>query len=569
MTSISTIAPSGRLELGWTNKHLRLLADESGGYEWTTPGDYRVAEVRLVHDVTAVGTASTSKKRAQDNILMRGDALHALRSLASLPEFAAEYLGKVGCAYIDPPFNTGQAFTQYDDALEHSVWLTMIRDRLVQIRDLLAPDGSVWVHLDDAEQAYCRVLMDELFGRANFIATVVWEKADSPRNSARHFSTDQDYMLVYAKDAKTWRPNRLPRTAESDAIYSNPDGDPRGDWLPGDPYANKPYSKGLFTIEGPTARSFSPPPGRYWRVSEEKLRELDADGRVWWGPTGDARPSIKRYLTEVAELVPRTLWRKEDVGSNRTSKNEARALLPGVEAFDTPKPEAFMERVLRIATRPGEIVLDAFAGSGTTAAVAHKMGRRWVTIERIRSTVEVYTLPRLTKVITGEDQGGISGALEWTGGGGFRVVDMAPSMFAVADERVVLAPWAVGGLLAECVAAQTGFAYDEEDPPFAGRKGRQRLAVVDGLISVDVLELLVGWLGDDDLLTVYGTALDPACRAALSHMRRGSVVRRIPQAVLDDYRNMARSTACLDWPSTSLVDTGSEGTAFDAAAAPA
>lgn len=545
----SVIQPSGRLELTWTNKPLRLLADEAGGYEWTQPSDYRVAEVRLLHDVAHAGSTRSQRSRAQDNLLIRGDALHALTSLTSLPEFQREYGGKVKLAYIDPPFNTQQAFAQYDDALEHSVWLTMMRDRLIQIRDLLAPDGSVWVHLDDAEQAYCRVLMDEVFGRSNFIATVVWKKADSPRNSARYFSTDQDYIHVYARNAATWRPNRLPRTDDTNAAYTNPDDDPRGPWIPGDPFANKPYALGRYQVTGPTGNAFGPPPGRYWRISEEKFLELDRTGQIYWRGGGEARPRIKRYLSEVGDLVPRTFWDFMDVGSNGTSSREIRKLFPDIAVFATPKPEGLIERILQIGSKPGDIVLDSFAGSGTTAAVAQKMHRRWVTVERSRDTVEKYTLPRLSKVVAGDDPGGITMGADWRGGGGFRVVDVAASMFERLGDRIVLARWTSGGALAECVAAQTGFVFDDGEPPFAGRKGRQRLAVIDGLVNEDVLALLVDWLESDELLIVYGTALDPTCRSALSRLRRGSVAKRIPQAVLDDYRGRAQRTGSIEWPS--------------------
>jgi adenine-specific DNA-methyltransferase len=623
----------GQLELTWTNKDERLLSNEDGSYEWVPPSDYRVSEVRLLNDATSVGV--TDSKRAADNLLIRGDALHALTSLAELSEFAVEYQKRVKLVYIDPPFNTGQAFAHYDDGLEHSVWLTMMRDRLEQVKKLLSDDGSVWVHLDDAEAAYCKVLMDAVFGRQNFVGTVVWEKADSPRNSARQFSTDQDYILVYSMDPG-WKPNRLPRTAASDAIYSNPDGDERGDWYPGDPFANKPYSKGLYTITGPTGRDFKPPDGRYWRISEEVFWELDRDGRIWWGPSLDARPSIKRYLTEVAELVPRTLWSRHDVGSNRTSKNESRALFPGRPAFATPKPEALLERIIRLGTRPGDIVLDCFAGSGTTAAVAHKMGRRWLAIEFSRETVETYALTRLQKVVEGTDDGGITilkervaaeelpdgvtpveaakflavlkkfmtrdapmeekegaggddadddededldegwdddesetafdaesgGNLEnvrakaakdfvktlrrdaktrivktklWEGGGGFRVLDVAPSMFENQDGFVTIAAWATNGKLAEATAAQLHFEF-ESDPPFVGRKGRSRLAVVDGLVNADVATLLVSALDDDERLTLCGTAVDPAVRGILKALRSGSTVRKIPSSILAAYR---------------------------------
>lgn len=357
---------------------------------------------------------------ATDNLIIQGDNLLALKALIPF------YAGQVNCIAIDVPYNTQSAFEHYDDNLEHSQWLSMMYPRLVMLRDLLAENGSIWVFIDDNESHYLKVMMDEIFGRRCFVSNVIWEKADSPRNSARQFSSDHDHLLVYSK-MPNWTPAKLPRTEASNAIYTNPDSDPLGPWIPGDPYANKPYSKGLFEITGPTGRKFSPPPGRYWRVSEEKLRELDANGRVWWGPKGEARPSIKRYLNEVSDLVPRTLWRREDVGSNRTSKNEMRALFPDEASFGTPKPEALMQRVLHIASKPGDLVLDSFLGSGTTAAVAHKMGRRYIGIEMGEHAV-THCVPRLEKVVAGE-QGGISESVSWQGGGGFSFYTLGDPAF--------------------------------------------------------------------------------------------------------------------------------------------
>ena len=273
----------GRLELTWTNKAKRLLAAEDGTYEWVDPSDYRVAEVRLLEDVGTVG--DVGQERAADNLLIRGDALNALRSLARLPEFAKHYLGKVRLAYLDPPFNTQQSFLHYDDNLEHSVWLTMMRDRLVQIRDLLSPGGSVWVHLDDAEMAHCRVVTNEIFGQANYLGTVIWQRRHDPRNTAQHISTDHDYLIVFAKDIETCRFNLMPRTEAMTAAFSNPYGDPRGPWRRGDLAARNPYSLGLYQIETPSGRVIpGPPTGSYWRVSAAKLAELDRDGRIYWGP---------------------------------------------------------------------------------------------------------------------------------------------------------------------------------------------------------------------------------------------------------------------------------------------
>lgn len=362
---------------------------------------------------------------AAGNLLIQGDNLEALKALLPF------YRGRVKCIFIDPPYNTKSAFEHYDDNLEHSEWLSMMLPRLQLLRELLREDGSIWVTIDDNEGHYLKVLMDEVYGRTNFIDTVIWQKADSPRNSARQFSSDHDYMYVYSK-LPDWIPNKLARTEEANAIYSNPDDDERGPWLPGDPYANKPYSRGQYTVAGPTGRTFSPPPGRFWRISEERLRELDSEGRIWWGPSGDARPSIKRYLSEVGDLVPRTFWSKDQVGSNRTSKNEMRALFPDAASFTTPKPERLLQRVLDIASSPGDIVLDSFLGSATTAAVAHKMGRRWIGIEMGEHST-THCLPRLKKVIDGE-QGGISAAVGWQGGGGFQMLQLGSPLFSAEGD---------------------------------------------------------------------------------------------------------------------------------------
>jgi len=522
---------TARLELVWPGKDKFLLVpkDVDGKPVWVERDHPAASEVRLTDVTGSVGEVPNEPFNA--NLLFTGDSLDVLRVLTEVPEYRSRYRGKVKLVYIDPPFNTGQAFEHYDDWMEHSTWLSFMRERLLLIRELLAPDGSVWVHLDDAEHHRMRLLMDEVFGPSNFVASVIWEKADSPRNSARQFSTDQDYVLVYSRNID-WSPNRLPRTAESDSIYSNPDDDPRGPWLPGDPYANKPYSKGLYEKVGPTGRSFSPPPGRYWRVSEERLDELNDDGRVWWGPTGNARPSIKRYLNEVADLVPRTIWSKEDVGSNRTSKNEMRAIFAGVSSFATPKPERFMERVLRISTQPGDIVLDCFAGSGTTAAVAQKMRRRWVTAEILPSTVEQFTQPRLTKVVNGEDPGGITKSAGWHGGSGFVTVTVGPSMYEDTAYGVVLADWARGQRFARGVAGQLGFAWQGDAQPLCGIRGRMRLAVLDGAVGPEEVRAIVGALAEKERVTIVATSVLPQAEETLAEISKGSRIRKAPRDLL-------------------------------------
>jgi adenine-specific DNA-methyltransferase len=522
----------GRLELTWTNKPLRLLAHEDGGYEWVPPSDYRVAEVRLLDDVATVGTVG--RERAGGNLLIRGDALNALRSLARLPEFTREYLGKVKLVYLDPPFNTQQSFLHYDDALEHSVWLTMIRDRLLQIRDLLAPEGTVWLHLDDSEVHRARCVLDEVFGPDWFIGTVIWNKADTLRNDARRFSVSHDYLLAYGPPS--WQANRLPRTTAMDDVYRNPDDDPRGPWLAGTLISPHYRASGDFEVVTPGGAVHKAPIGTSWRVPRETFDRLLADKRIWFGRDLRGTPQQKLFLADAKDRVVDTIWDVKDVGGNRQSKAEIKKLFPEVPPFDTPKPERLLHRILHVATEPGDIVLDCFLGSGTTAAVAHKMGRRWVGIEMSADTIATFALPRLTKVVNGDDSGGISDSVGWTGGGGFRFLDVAPSMFEADAGLVFLAEGLTNGGLAEATAAQLGFEY-EADPPFAGRKGRTRLAVIDGVVNEAVVRLLVSALGDEERVVVCGTGIDTDARPVLRELRPGSTLRKIPAALLDEYRS--------------------------------
>ncbi|MET3948259.1 adenine-specific DNA-methyltransferase [Arthrobacter sp. UYCu512] len=604
------ITPSGRLELSWTNKNLKLLSGLEGGYEWTQPGDYRISEVRLLHDVTTVGEVHKPSERAKDNLLIRGDALHALTSMVSLPEFSREYLGKVKLVYIDPPFNTDQAFTHYDDALEHSVWLTMMRDRLLQIKDLLSPEGSVWLHLDDVEAHRARIVMDEVFGPSNFVSTIVWRKVYSPDNRTL-ISPSQDYVLVYARDKSKWKDTRnlVARNAAQLAKYQNPDNDPRGLWKTVDfsAQAGRATKTQFYTLVSPAGLSFDPPSGRAWVYTKARYEELLADNRVWFGKTGQSGPALKSFLTEVQDgVVPQSWWDYDSVGHNQEAKKEIKDLFPELEPFDTPKPERLMQRVIHIATEPGDIVLDCFAGSGTTAAVAHKMGRRWVTVEWKAANIENFTMPRLVRVIDGSDQGGISATSErvpatnlpdgvstarahdavsvinaavkagvlkghdaeqskavlkllrdslktkvektknWGGGGGFRVLDIGPSMFDSEDGDIFISKWAVGEQLAEAVAAQFGFQY-APDPPFTGSRGTVRLAVIDGFANTEFVHYLLASLGPDEIIDVYATGIDPDAQEYIKNQLPGSRLIKIPASIISSYRRANRKAKGLNW----------------------
>lgn len=522
--------PGGRLSLSWLGKDKALLSTATGGYEWANRDDPRITEVRPFRVVAEVGDR-VPESATQENLLIQGDSYDAMNALVRIPEFAERYRGKVKLVYIDPPFNTGQAFEHYDDQLEHSVWLTMMRDRLLLIRDLLAPDGSVWVHLDDAEMAYCRVLMDEVFGRGKFIATVVWQKIHARNNSAQHFSAVQDYILVYAADRSLLSLGRVERTELSDMDFWNPDDDPRGRWRRSDLTASHSYDEGRYEVTGPHGDVFVPRGNRWWSVSRETFEALRADDRLWWGKTGRTFPFRKRFETELGGLVPSTLWTHDEVGDNRQAKAEVTRLFGRDAIFATPKPEALLKRVIGLASEPGDLVLDCFAGSGTTAAVAHKMGRRWVTVEKSPSVAGTFTWPRLEKVVSGDDPGGVSEAVGWKLGGGFRVLEVGPSMYEMHGGRAFLADWVTGEAFAVAVAAQLGFRF-EQDGPFRGWKGRSRLSVIDGVVDTEVVKAVVAQLGDGERAVIVGKAAAPGAEELLSALSPGSRLRKAPRDLL-------------------------------------
>jgi adenine-specific DNA-methyltransferase len=398
------------------------------------------------------------------NMLIQGDNLDTLKAL--LPFYA----GRVKCIYIDPPYNTRSAFQHYDDNLEHTQWLAMMWPRLELLRDLLAEDGSIWVSIDDNEAHYLKVIMDEVFGRKNFIDTVIWRKNYSPKSSAKHFSSDHDYIIVFSKNSDCFKPNLMPRAEKQNKAYQNRDNDPRGPWKTSDLSARNFYSLGKYPLTTPSGRQIvGPPGGNYWRVSEGNFWKLDADNRIWWGKNGDAIPQIKRFLSEVKQgVTPQTFWPYEDVGHTQEAKKEILAVFRD-DVFLTPKPERLIERILHIATNPGDLVLDSFLGSGTTAAVAHKMGRRYIGIEMGDHAV-THCVPRLQKVIEGE-QGGISKSVGWQGGGGFRFYRLGPPVF---DENGHVR----GDIRFPTLAAHVWFS--ETNSPLKGKGKSPLLGLHDG-----------------------------------------------------------------------------------------
>ena len=438
-----------KLELTWIGKHKRpkleariLLEDAEKSYH---------AKVR-------------SESAAFDNRLIFGDNLLALKALEQ------EFTGKVKCVFIDPPYNTGSAFAHYDDGLEHSIWLGLMRDRLEIIKRLLSDDGSLWITIDDNEAHYLKVLCDEIFGRGNFVANVIWQKKSSPSNDAKWISDNHDHIIVFAKNKDLWRPVKLERSEAQNAIYKNSDEFDgvdekgnfygRGPWFAGDMTVKTISENALYEITTPSGRVVKPADGRAWVYSKEKFDELCRDNRITFGKNGNNKPCIKRFLTEVEEskIVPKSVWLYEEVGENRNARQEVKKFNL-VDPFSTPKPEKLLERIIHLATNRGDLVLDSFAGSGTTGAVAHKMGRRWIMVE-LGEHCHTHIIPRLQKVIDGEDQGGISKAVNWQGGGGFRYFRLAPTLI-VNDkwDNQIINPDYNPEMLAEALAKLEGFTY--------------------------------------------------------------------------------------------------------------
>lgn len=392
--------------------------------EGTIPGTETSYEVVELNDE---GSASDI-----DNLLIKGDNLLALNSLRKHLENQKDS-DKVKCIFIDPPYNTGSAFEQYDDNLAHSEWLTLLRDRLVILRDLLSETGSIWITIDDDESHYLKLLCDEVFGRDNFVSNVVWEKKYSPQNDAKWFSDMHDHILVYAKDKENWRPNLLPRTGEMNDRYKNPDNDPRGPWKPSDCSVKTYSASNDYPITTPSGRVVNPPASRCWVVSKDKFDSLVEDNRIWFGESGNNVPSIKKFLTEVKDgMAPKSIWTYKEVGHNQDAKKEVKSI-ETVLPFDTPKPEKLLERVLYLSTTEGDLVLDIFGGSGTTFAVAHKMKRKWIGVE-IGEHAEANIIPRLKGVISGSDSIGISKTANWLGGGGFKYYLLGESIISIDPE---------------------------------------------------------------------------------------------------------------------------------------
>lgn len=517
-----------KLELTWIGKENRprlepriLLEDPLRSYH-----------AKFRHLPRPLGEGLGVREDIFDNRLIFGDNLLALKALE------AEFAGKVKCVFIDPPYNTGSAFTHYDDGVEHSIWLSLMRDRLEIIRRLLSEDGSLWITIDDNEAHYLKVLCDEVFGRANFVANVLWQKRTSPE-ARLQLGAAHDHILVYGRCASELAFNKLELSEDQAKNFRNPDNDPRGPWASTDFTAQGWRPNQMYKLVSPAGVEFDPPPGRCWSNIEPEFNRLLAEGRMWFGKDGTARPRVKNYLNEAVGVSAWTWWANSGVGHNQEAKKEIIQLFGGDDAFSTPKPERLLKRVIEIATNPGDLILDSFAGSGTTGAVAHKMGRRWIMIE-LGAHCHTHIIPRLHKVIDGEDLGGITGTAGWKGGGGFRYYRLAPSLL----EKDKWGNWVIhhdynAAMLAEALCKLEGFSYAPSDAVYwqhGHSTERDFVYVTTATLTHEQLQQLADEVGPERSLLVLCTAF--RSRDDFPNL----TVKKIPKQVLsrcewghDDY----------------------------------
>lgn len=494
---------------------------KTGKLELTWVGKYEQKEIEprilVENPELSYGDPNTG------NMLIHGDNLIALKALEQ------DYAGKIKCIYIDPPYNTGTAFKQYDDSVEHSIWLSLIKERLLLIYNLLDDEqGSLWISIDDDEQAYLKILCDEVFGRNNFVANCIWQKKHTRANDAKWFSDNHDFIMVYAKNKELWNRNLLPRSVESAEGYTNPDNDPRGPWQ-SLPLQAKSGSDADFQHIFQNGVKWSPPAGRFSAFSHASLDEMEKDGRIWFGKNGKNVPRYKKFLSEVKDgFVPITIWGRDEVGDNQEAKKEVKVLIPD-DPFDTPKPERLIERILTIATNKGDMILDSFLGSGTTTAVAHKMGRRWIGIE-LGNHAYTHCKVRMDKVIDGE-QGGISKTVNWHGGGGYKFYELAPSLLVPNPKLpsiMQINPEYTFEMMCEAICKLEGFKY-KPDGKFHGKSSEQRfIHITKEFVNGEYINSLLANLGEGQSLLVYGTKIQSGLR-----LPDNIIVKKIPKDLLD------------------------------------
>ena len=492
---------------------------------WIGKGEQPKLEPRiLIEDPTkSYGDKNT------ENMLIYGDNLLALKALEQ------DFAGKIKCIFIDPPYNTGSAFTHYEDGMEHSLWLSLMKPRLDILRTLLATDGTLWITIDDVEAHYLKVMCDEIFGRLNFIANVIWQKKFSPQNDAKWLSDMHDHVLVYAKNKNMWYPNRVPIESKTSGNRKNIDNEPRGEWVSVDYTCNKNKDERpnlYFSIINPnTGEEIWPKETAVWRFSQERHVQNEKENLVYWGKDGNNKvPRFKNFKAiQTAGQIPTTIWLHQDVGNNQEARKESLQFNPD-DPFATPKPERLIQRVLQISTNPNDYVLDSFQGSGTTAAVAHKMNRKWIGIE-LGEHCHTHCIPRLQKVCNGTDQGGISEAQNWKGGGGFKYYYLAPSLLK-QDSR---GNWIISieynaAQLAAAMAKHEGFRF-MPDETYYWKQGKSTekdfVFTTTNFISVEFIDTIHGEMKSDESLLICCTSF-----SKVADKYPNITIKKIPKMLL-------------------------------------
>ena len=496
--------------------------EKKGKLELTWVGKYE--EEKLEPRILIEDKSKSYGDPDTENMLIHGDNLLALKALEM------QYRGKIKCVYIDPPYNTGSAFEQYDDDLEHSIWLGIMRRRLQIIQKLLSNDGTLWISIDDDECHYLKVLCDEVFGRSNFISTVIWQKIHSIKNDARYLSENHDFILVYSKNKEKVKFNLLPRTEAMNARYKNLDNDPRGPWQSGDLVANEERANGYYEVVSPkTGKVFNVPKGKHWVYSQENMMKLIEENGVWFGKDGNSFPRKKRFLANVMNgRKGDTWWSSDEVGHNQEAKRESIKIFGKHNAFATPKPERLVERILQLATDEGDLVLDSFLGSATTVAVAHKMKRHWIGIE-MGEHVITHCKYRMDLVIDGED-GGVSKNNNWQGGGGYKFYELAEPLLVKNKVLPVyqINPSYTWDMVCEAICKIEGFAY-EPSGEFQGHSSENRfIHITEEFVNTKYVMSIMKNLGDKQSLLIY-------CKKNQAGMMLPDnvEVKKIPRDLLD------------------------------------
>lgn len=460
-----------------------------------------------------------------ENMLIHGDNLLALKALEQ------NFTGKIKCIYIDPPYNTGSAFEHYDDNLEHSTWLSLMKPRLELLKNLLHPtEGSIWISIDDDESHYLKVLCDEVFGRSNFVANVIWQKKYTRSNDARWFSDNHDHILVFARNKDNWKLNPLPRNERMDERYKNPDNDPRGPWMT-QPLHAKSGRDTEYNVTFVNGVTWKPPAGTFPRYSVETLKQADTDKRIWFGANGTAVPRMKKYLSEMGDgVVPMTIWLYDEVGNNDEAKREIKILF-GDDVFDTPKPERLINRIIHLGSKPGDWVLDSFLGSGTTSAVAHKMDRKHIGIE-FGEHASTHCLPRLKKVVDGNDGLALSKALDWKGGGGFKFYNLAPSLLRKDSfGNFVIDEIYNANMLTAAMCKHEGFKYSPDETLY-WKQGKSTetdyIFVTTGFVTIEQLDAIHAQMTENESLLICTKSYAPESENHFPNI----TIKKIPQMIL-------------------------------------